>query len=108
MMSSTTVGSYRGGVMSDSRGMVHVPGGRFRMGSTDFYPEEQPVTEVEVGDLWVDEHPVTNAEFRRFVKDTGWITVAECEPAPEDFPDATAEQLVPGSQVSPRPREPSH
>ena len=57
--------------MSDSRGMVHVPGGPFRLGSTDFYPEEQPVVDAEVGDLWVDEHPVTNAEFRRFVKDTG-------------------------------------
>ena len=85
--------------MSDHRGMVNVPGGRFRMGSMDFYPEEQPVIEAEVDDLWVDEHPVTNAEFRRFVKDTGWVTVAEREPAPEDFPGAPPEQLVPGSQV---------
>ena len=38
---------------------------------SDFYPEEQPVREAEVGDLWVDQHQVTNAEFRRFVKDTG-------------------------------------
>ena len=69
------------------------------MGSTDFYPEEQPVVEAEVDDLWVDEHPVTNAEFRRFAKATGWVTVAEHDPSPEDFPDATPEQLVPGSQV---------
>ena len=79
--------------------MVRVAGGRVRMGSTDFYPEEQPVTEGEVRDLWVDEHPVTNAEFRRFVKETGWVTVAEREPSQDDFPDASPEQLVPGSQV---------
>jgi formylglycine-generating enzyme required for sulfatase activity len=79
--------------------MVHVPGGRFRMGSTDFYPEEQPVVEAEVVDLWVDEHPVTNAEFRRFVKDTGHVSVAERDPEPDDFPGADPEELVPGSQV---------
>jgi formylglycine-generating enzyme required for sulfatase activity len=79
--------------------MALVRGGRFRMGSTDFYPEERPVAEAEVEDLWVDIHPVTNAEFRRFVKDTGWVTVAERAPSAADFPDASAEQLVPGSQV---------
>ena len=79
--------------------MVRVPGGRFRMGSMDFYPEEQPLREVEVADLWVDEHPVTNAEFRRFVKATGWVTVAERVPDPADFPDADPELVVAGSQV---------
>ena len=39
------------------------------MGSDQFYPEEGPVRTVRVSDLWVDEHPVTNAAFRRFVKD---------------------------------------
>jgi formylglycine-generating enzyme len=79
--------------------MVHVPAGRFRMGSDDFYPEERPVREVAVADLWVDEHPVTNAEFRRFVKDTGHVTVAERAPDPADFPGADPRVLVPGSQV---------
>jgi formylglycine-generating enzyme required for sulfatase activity len=69
------------------------------MGCTDFYPEERPVTKAHVGDLWVDVHPVTNAEFRRFVKDTSWVTVAERGPSREDFPGASREQLVPGSQV---------
>jgi formylglycine-generating enzyme required for sulfatase activity len=47
--------------------MTLVPGGAFRMGSTGFYPEEGPVTAAEVESLWVDDHPVTNAAFRRFV-----------------------------------------
>lgn len=81
------------------RGMTLVPGGSFQIGSTDFYPEEEPVTEHHVAALWVDVHPVTNAEFRRFVKDTGWVTVAERAPSAKDFPDASPEQLVPGSQV---------
>jgi sulfatase modifying factor 1 len=69
------------------------------MGSRDFYPEEQPVRESSVGDLWVDEHPVTNAAFRRFVADTGHVTVAERAPDAADFPDADPELLVPGSTV---------
>ena len=55
------------------------------MGSGDFYPEERPIHEVAVSDLWVDEHPVTNAQFRRFVKATGHLTVAEQAPDAADF-----------------------
>lgn len=62
--------------------MVLVRGGSARMGSDDHYPEERPAREVEVPDLWVDEHPVTNAEFRRFVEDTGHVTRAERTPEP--------------------------
>ena len=79
--------------------MVLVPGGTDILGSPDFYPEEQPVRQVTVPDLWLDEHPVTNAQFRRFIKDTGHITVAEKAPDPADFPDADPADLVPGSQV---------
>lgn len=85
--------------MSAVKGMVLVPGGTDTIGSLDFYPEERPLREVEVADLWVDEHPVTNAQFRRFVKDTGHVTVAERAPEPADFPGADPADLVPGSQV---------
>lgn len=88
--------------MSDvvrGRAMTLIPGGSVRMGSTDFYPEERPVTDVDVDDLWMDAHPVTNAEFRRFVKDTGWVTVAEAPPSEQAFPGVAPELLVPGSQV---------
>ena len=81
------------------RGAVLVPGGDFRMGSDQFYPEEGPVRTVTVPDLWVDEHPVTNAAFRRFVKETGHVTVAEGSPEPEDFAGAEPSALVPGSLV---------
>jgi formylglycine-generating enzyme len=81
------------------KNMVAIPGGAFRMGSDRFYPEEAPVREVSVGGFWIDRHPVTVAEFRRFVKDTGYVTAAEQAPAAEDYPDADPELLVPGSLV---------
>jgi formylglycine-generating enzyme len=68
-------------------GMAWIPGGSFRMGSEDFYPEERPVREVSVDGFWIDEHPVTVAEFRRFVKATGHVTLAERAPDPADYPD---------------------
>lgn len=79
--------------------MVRIPGGEFAMGSAEFYPEEQPVHRVRVDGFWMDEHPVTVAEFRRFVKATGHTTTAEIAPSAEDFPDAAPDQLVPGSLV---------
>ena len=49
--------------------------------------------------FWIDRHPVTVAEFRRFVKATGHVTWAEHAPRPEDYPDAEEDALVPGSLV---------
>ena len=46
-------------------GMRWVPGGTFAMGSEDFYPEERPVHRASVDGFWIDEHPITAAEFRR-------------------------------------------
>jgi sulfatase modifying factor 1 len=79
--------------------MVWVPGGEYLMGAADFYPEEAPVHRVAVDGFWIDEHPVTVAEFRRFVKDTGHTTLAEVAPDAADYPDADPELLVPGSLV---------
>ena len=79
--------------------MVWIPGGKFRMGSDDFYPEERPVRRVAVDGFWMDEHPVTNAEFRRFVRATGYVTLAERQPDSRDYPDADPRLLAPGSLV---------
>jgi formylglycine-generating enzyme len=69
------------------------------MGSEDFYPEERPVHRVAVDGFWMDEHPVTVAEFRRFVKATGHVTWAQQAPDPADYPGAIPSLLVPGSLV---------
>ena len=79
--------------------MRWVPGGTFLMGSEGFYPEEGPVREVSVGGFWADEHPVTVAEFRKFVRATGYVTLAERPLDPADYPDADPALLVPGSLV---------
>src|SRR4051812_19612646 len=69
------------------------------MGSERFYPEEAPVREASVGPFSIDRHPVTVAEFRRFVKATGHGTWAERAPLAEDYPGADPALLVPGSLV---------
>ena len=80
-------------------GMTWIPGGEFLMGSEDFYPEERPVRRVAVDGFWMDERPVTAAGFRRFVRETGYVTVAERPLGAADYPDADPELLVPGSLV---------
>src|SRR3972149_6208888 len=84
---------------SPGPGMVWIPGGTFRMGSEDFYPEERPVHEVAVDGFWMDRDTVTNLQFKRFVEATGYVTLAERAPNPADFPGAPAENLVPGSMA---------
>jgi formylglycine-generating enzyme required for sulfatase activity len=81
------------------RNMAWIPGGTFLMGSADFYPEERPVRTVSVDGFWLDEHPVTVAEFRRFARETGYVTVAERPPDPAQYPEADPGLLVPGSLV---------
>ena len=71
--------------------MVPVPGGTFAMGSEDFYPEERPVRRVTVPGFLMDARQVTAAEYRRFVRETGYVTVAERPLDPADYPDADPE-----------------
>jgi formylglycine-generating enzyme required for sulfatase activity len=88
-----------GGPAAPPEHMRWVPGGTFRMGSERFYPEEGPVHRVAVDGFWMDDHPVTVAEFRRFVKATGYVTVAERPLDPAEYPEADPALLVPGSLV---------
>ncbi len=79
--------------------MRWIPSGTFLMGSEDFYPEERPVHRVAVDGFWMDERPVTAGEFRRFVRDTDFVSFCERPLDPADYPDADPEVLVPGSLV---------
>ncbi len=79
--------------------MVWIEGGAFRMGSEQFYPEERPVHRVQVDGFFIDKYLVTNADFARFVDDTGYVTVAERPPDPALYPGADPALLVPGSMV---------
>lgn len=79
--------------------MVRIAGGTFRMGSAEFYSDEQPVHERAVGEFEIDRFAVTNEDFAAFVADTGYVTMAERAPSAEDIPGAAPEDLVPGSLV---------
>jgi formylglycine-generating enzyme required for sulfatase activity len=79
--------------------MAWIQGGRFRMGSNDHYPEEAPARPVEVDGFWMDVHPVTNRDFARFVRQTGWVTFAEKAPDPSQYPGALPDMLYAGSLV---------
>ena len=58
-------------------GMVFIPGGTTPIGSEDGPPEERPVFTARVEPFFMDAHPVTVAEFRAFVEETGHVTDAE-------------------------------
>jgi len=96
--------------------MVYIPGGTFSMGTDRAWEslcdmpgvtaDATPIHRVYVDGFFMDEHEVTNAEFSKFVKATGYKTVAEQTPTQEEFPDALPEMLVAGSVVFSPPSEP--
>jgi formylglycine-generating enzyme len=86
--------------------MAWVPGGEFLRGSDSHYPEEAPAHRVAVDGFWMDRFEVTNEQFARFVAVTGYMTVAERVPNPEDYPGAKPEHLVPASSVFVQPPGP--
>jgi len=95
-MTATPVHQYKS---RDGVRMVYMPGGTFSMGSERFYPEEAPVRKVEIDPFWIDETPVTNRQFARFVEETGYVTVAEIAPNPKDYPGMLEGMDQPGSLV---------
>jgi len=90
-------------------GMVWIPGGEFSMGAADSPSDgevgmqatrdSRPIHRVYVDGFFMDQTDVTNAQFARFVKATGYVTVAERKPRQEDYPTAPPENLVAGSVV---------
>ncbi len=85
-------------------GMVWVPGGSFEFGDTT-YPEEQPVRPVTLNGFWMDRTEVTNDEFARFVKATGYVTVAERVVDPAVHPGLPPDLQKPGAVVFVMPND---
>jgi formylglycine-generating enzyme len=92
-------------------GMEWIPGGEFSMGcltpndgictiaTLQSVNDSQPIHRVYVDGFWMDKNDVTNDEFDKFVKATGYKTIAEIAPTREQFPTAPPENLVAGSTV---------
>src|SRR5271169_6643360 len=90
-------------------GMVWIPGGEFSMGALEppasdavgmrAAVDARPIHRVYVDAFCMDQADVTNEEFARFVRDTGYVTIAERKPTAEEFPGAPPENLVAGSVV---------
>ena len=88
-------------------GMTWIPGGQFWMGSNDErMADTKPWHRVYVDGYWMDKTEVTNEQFARFVKATGYVTVAERKPRPEEYPQALPGMLVAGSVVFSPPAHP--
>jgi formylglycine-generating enzyme required for sulfatase activity len=81
-------------------GMVLIKGGDFEMGSANAEgrEDEYPLHKVRIPDFYMDETEVTNAQFARFVEETGYLTQAERKPDWEEI----KKQLPPGT---PRPAD---
>jgi len=98
-----------GPMLGPPAGMVLIPGGKFLMGSDAGYAygNEKPAHRVEVAPFFLDATPVTNADFAKFVGETGYITVAERpviweelrKQVPAGTPKPPDEVLQPGSLV---------
>ena len=85
--------------------MAYIAGGRFMMGSERQRPEERFVHSVRVDGFWIDRHEVTNAQFRKFVEATGYVTLAERGLDPSSHVGMPKEMLVPGSVVFIKPTD---
>lgn len=90
-------------------GMVWIPGGTFLQGARDSdkmaMNHEKPAHEVAVDGFFMDKTEVTNAEFSKFVEETGYKTIAEREidweemkkQLPQGTPKPADSILQPGS-----------
>ncbi len=81
--------------------MAMVPGGEFWMGSddADARPDEKPVHRVRVDAFWMDRHEVTNDEFARFVRATGYVTDNEKRLESDGLLHTDPEKVEPGGMV---------
>lgn len=78
-----------------TEGMVWIEGGSFPMGASDDEgrPDEYPQRNVKINGFWMDATEVTNAQFKKFVEATGYVTTAEKDVDWEEM----KKQLPPGT-----------
>lgn len=78
---TTTRNTVKKRTNGSAQGMVELEGGAFLMGTDDeegFSADgEGPVREVILDPFYIDKQAVTNRQFARFVKSTGYTTEAE-------------------------------
>ena len=78
----------------DGAAMVLVPGGTFTMGNNEGLPPEKPAHEVRLSTYYIDQHEVTNRQFRIFLNEASyrgqpagkWLTDEKARAEPETLP----------------------
>jgi|GEM_PF-1195521 len=58
--------------LKDNMNMVLIPAGPVKIGCEMESDNEKPVHEVNLKEFYIDEHEVTNSQFRIFVEETGY------------------------------------
>jgi len=83
-------------IVSDRDGapMVLVPGGTFTMGNSEGQSAEKPAHQVRLATFYIDQHEVSNRQFRTFLLETKyhgqpsgkWLTDDKARAEPETLP----------------------
>ena len=79
-------------------GMIWIENGSFIMGSDQGLLDERPAHKVNLNGFWIDQYEVTNAEFIKFVTETGYESYSE---EVEDSLVFVSPYLTPGQPVRP-------
>ena len=79
-------------------GMIWIENGSFIMGSDQGLLDERPAHKVNLNGFWIDQYEVTNAEFVKFVTETGYESYSE---EVEDSLVFVSPYLTPGQPVRP-------
>ncbi|MCP4590371.1 MAG: formylglycine-generating enzyme family protein, partial [bacterium] len=53
---------------NDGTVLVYVPGGKFTLGADDVDEDSRPIHQVVLSPFWIAKYPVTNEQYRRYLK----------------------------------------